>query len=120
MSRLRIKRKHFWFRDPKIVLELSISEYRFDAIVVNDTLGELNYRQLEAFLEKLLFLTRQNGIVQVRQYVGDSKLNLAHCTDLFDSFRVNEPNGKHSYGFKIQWEQGLRDTIYVSRPFTER
>lgn len=84
----------------------------FDAIVVNDTLGELNYRQLEAFLEKLLFLIRPNGVVQVRQYVGDSKLNLAHCTDLFDSFRVNDPSGRCSYGFKIQWEQGLRDTIY--------
>jgi phosphoethanolamine N-methyltransferase len=25
---------------------------------------------------------------------------------------VNDPNGRCSYGFKIQWEQGLRDTIY--------
>jgi len=93
-------------------LEHKTGNKTYDAILVNDTMGELNYRQLEAFLEKLLFLIRQNGIVQVRQFLGDSKLNLAHCTDLFDSFRVNEPGGKCSYGFKIQWEQGLRDTIY--------
>jgi hypothetical protein len=87
--------------------------FRFDALLVNDIFGELTYKQLEAFLGKLLYLVKKNGVVQIRHYLGDSKLNLAHCTDLFDAFRVNEPDGKWSYGFKIQWEQGLRDTIYV-------
>jgi len=84
----------------------------YHAIVANDILHELNYQQLNEFLQKLLSILRRGGIVQVRQYLGDSKLNLAHCTDLFDSFRVNDSTGQNSHGFKIQWEQGLRDTIY--------
>jgi len=84
----------------------------YDAILVNNILNEFNYKQLEKFLEKLLHSLRDDGIVEVRHYLGDSKLNLVHYSNLFDSFRANEPGGKFSYGFKIQWGQGLRDTIY--------
>lgn len=89
---------------------LKTNRESFDAVIVLFKFCDYaEYKDAEQFLSILISLLKLGGLAQICEHTGDGLLNLSQYTSRFETHREI---GQKSYGFKLIWEQCLRDSIY--------
>jgi len=100
--------------------EVKTKSNYFDAVIVAHVLPQLlSYKDVEIFFTSIISVLKPNGFIEVCEYTGDAKFNLSQYTNVLDCFRCKDEKNNKCFGFKLIWEQCLRDSIYKNNDWND-